>query len=365
LNLKLNLNMFPGLVWCAYLFPSSLMIQRRLNQIVREELLHLSRKYPSKFRSVDEASHCLLSHITSAAVDPASSPSDCASSGEESDGERERRAAHLRCVYGLSAGDAERVTLLGDELRRQNSRMRREFARNAAAAAAAEAGGSGGGGDSPERGAEAGSGGGSSSSSGGAAASGDGGAGGWRDGGELKRLRRQGDAGGGGSSVDGGAASSGDGGGSADKPAAAAGQGAPVAAAAAAAAAPQPPSLTRGFFRQPFPGAEATELALLAQVERLGEKLKLLRPVRERGGAGALGVGSPTASHHQHHHHGHPQQHHPQVLQHRGVGRGEGGVVARQGLKRSVKVIVDEQEEVEEVFLDGEGAAHIPKKGRR
>ena len=97
----------------------SAVVQRRLNQIVREELQYLVRRYPSKFGSGEEASACLMESLASATHRRSSDDEEGVSSGEESDGERERRIAYLRTVYGLKCEDAERLALLGNELRRQ------------------------------------------------------------------------------------------------------------------------------------------------------------------------------------------------------------------------------------------------------
>jgi hypothetical protein len=312
------------------------LIQRRLNQIVREEFLHLSRKYPARFGNVEEASACLMQHLTAVARPSPRSPREGgSSSGEESDGERERRVAHLRSVYGLTAGDAERVTLLGDELRRQNARLRREAAAAAAAAGAwalaavgegggggggssgSGSGGGGGGGDSPALGPEAGA-----TSEAAAAADAPGGS-------ECKRSRREGgSAGAEGAVAAAVAVVAGPAGGCGGASAAAA-----AAAAAALPAAPPPPP--RLPLRRPFPGAEAAEMAMLASVERLSEKLRLMRPLRGGGG------GSGGGGHHHHHHHHHLQhQQHQHVLQHQQHQHhpqqrtGSRGEEARRGVKR-------------------------------
>jgi hypothetical protein len=365
------------------------MIQRRLNQIVREELLHLSRKYPARFASVEEASACLMGHLTQVAAPSALSEDGSASSGEESDGERERRVAHLRSVYGLNAGDAERVTLLGNELRRQSARLRRE---HAAAAAAALGGGSGGGGGVGGgggcSGGSMGSGGGESPGYASPEATGSPLAGeawgGSSGGGERKRPRRAeasaGASANGGSSSACGADGKGSGSGSGNPAAAGLAGGAAAAAGAGSAGSascaappplpPLPPPPPRLPLRRPFPGAEAAEMAMLASVERLSEKLRLMRPARERSGGAA---GHHHASHHHAHlHHLHHQQHHhhyngllgaqqQQQQQQQQQGLGGGG---RRGLKRGK---LDAMEGEVEVVMDGatDGEDGVSKRFRK
>ena len=132
----------------------SAAVQRRLQAVIREELSFLSR------RSTDQAVTCIMVHLASvASMDPETGGSP--SSGDESDesvrtrreqlsfrrnprhasimlvpprrppppltptpllfqSERDRRVEHLRAIFGLSPADAERVAILGDELRRQH-----------------------------------------------------------------------------------------------------------------------------------------------------------------------------------------------------------------------------------------------------
>ena len=117
----------------------SAAVQRRLQAVVREELAFLSRR--SSIFSCADFSASLMVHLASVCSsgfrDGGSNASMCGNSspggmsgtgsgsggcgsGDESDDsfERERRLEHLRVVFGLCDDDAERVALLGDELRK-------------------------------------------------------------------------------------------------------------------------------------------------------------------------------------------------------------------------------------------------------
>jgi hypothetical protein len=141
----------------------SAAVQRRLQAVIREELSFLSRR-SSTFSSADQAVTCIMVHLASVASADAEAGGP-PSSGDDSDesvrpnsslvrargtmaaaarpgaqprrapdhsaslpppppfapqSERDRRVEHLRAIFGLSPADAERVAILGDELRRQH-----------------------------------------------------------------------------------------------------------------------------------------------------------------------------------------------------------------------------------------------------
>lgn len=114
----------------------SAAVQRRLQVVVREELAFLSRR-SAVFSSPEQGAACLMAHLSGvcsavggnvgtaspggmSGISQGSSGGGGSGSGDESDDsfERGRRLEHLREIFGLSDADAERVALLGDELRK-------------------------------------------------------------------------------------------------------------------------------------------------------------------------------------------------------------------------------------------------------
>lgn len=100
-------------------------VQRKLMAAVKDEIQYLMRMY--HVPNAEIAANIIMSHLSTRDYCPGSPGSDRSDlgsgAGSDSEEERERRFDYLVRVHGLTFADAERVVLLGNELRRNSKRM--------------------------------------------------------------------------------------------------------------------------------------------------------------------------------------------------------------------------------------------------